>query len=118
MTITASEIQSFTNLVDNWVLDALASGITAFDQVVTSLPGVYPSLVLNSLQRLASTGLISVEILTKAERYVGPRQQQLVNSHLRIKLPIPHPLDYDWRFSDDAVEHLLGDCLLLTHSVD
>ncbi len=118
MTITASEIQSFTNLVDNWVLDALASGITAFDQVVTSLPGVYPSLVLNSLQRLASTGLISVEILTKAERYVGPRQQQLVNSHHRIKLPIPHPLDYDWRFSDDAVEYLLGECLLLTHSDD
>src|SRR6266516_4588013 len=105
MTIIASEIQSFTNRVDNWVLDAIESGITAFDQVVTSLPGVYPSLVLNSLQRLASTGHISMEILTKAERYVGQRQQQLVNSHHRIRLPIPHPLDYDWRFNDYAVEH-------------
>ncbi len=118
MTIIASEIQSFTNLVDNWVLDAIAIGITAFDQVVTSLPGVYPSLVLNSLQRLASIGLVSSEILTKAERYVGQRQQQLVNSHHRMKLPIPHPLDYDWRFSDSAVEHLLDECLLLTHSGD
>ena len=45
MTIIASEIQSFTNLVDNWVLDAIAIGITAFDQVVTSLPDTIPIVV-------------------------------------------------------------------------
>ncbi len=80
MTTVASETQSFTNLVDNWVLDAIAGGITAFDQMVISLPGIYPSLVLSSLQRLALTGLISIEILTKAERYVGQRQQQLIQT--------------------------------------
>lgn len=118
MTIIASETQSFTDLVDIWVLDAIASGITAFDQVVTSLPGVYPSLVLKSLQRLASTRLISKEILTKAERYVGQRQHRLANSYHSVTLPIPHPLDYDWRFSDSSVEHLLDECLLLSHSDD
>jgi hypothetical protein len=118
MTTIASETQSFTNLVDNWVLDAIAGGTTAFDQMVISLPGIYPSLVLNSLRRLALTGLISIEILTKAERYVGQRQRQLVDSHHKMKLPIPHPLDYDWRFSDSAVEHLLDECLLLSHPDD
>jgi hypothetical protein len=118
MTMIASETKSFTNLVDNWVLDAIASGTTAFDQLVTSLPGVYPSLVLQSLQHLASLGLVSWEILTEAKSYVGQRQQQLVSSHHRIKLPIPHPLDYDWRFSDSAVEHLLDECLLLSNLED
>src|SRR5713226_2323374 len=118
MTAIASETQSFTNLVDNWVLDAIAGGTTAFDQLVTSLPGVYPSLALKSLQRLASFGLVSWEVLTAAEKYVEQRQQQLVNSYHKMKLPIPHPLDYDWRFSDSAVERLLEECLSLAHSDD
>jgi hypothetical protein len=118
MTTIASETQSFTNLVDNWVLDAIASGITAFDQLVTSLPGVYPSLAFKSLQRLAPLGLVSWEILTEAEKYVGQRQQQVASSYHKMKLPIPHPLDYDWRFSDSAVERLLDECLSLAHSND
>jgi len=59
-----------------------------------------------------------MEILTEAERYVGQKQQQLDNSYHRMKLPIPHPLDYDWRFSNSAVEHLLDKCLLLSHPDD
>jgi hypothetical protein len=118
MTTIASKTQPFTNLVDNWVLDAIAGGITAFDQLVTLLPGVYPSLALKSLQHLASLGLVSWQILSEAEKYVEQRQQQVVNSYHKMKLPIPHPLDYDWRFSDSAVERLLDECLSYVHSDD
>ena len=63
MTIVKTETQLFEDSVDRWVLDAIARGITTFDQLLASLPGVYPSVVLKSLQRLVSIQKIPTEVL-------------------------------------------------------
>jgi hypothetical protein len=114
MTITKTETQIFEDHVDGWVLDALTSGVSTFNQMLALLPGVYPSVALNSLQRLASTHQISAKVLAD---FAPPARESLKEqnyAHHQIALPVPHPLDYDWRFSDAAVQQLLSKCAELT----
>ncbi|MBF2067549.1 MAG: hypothetical protein IGS39_24495 [Calothrix sp. C42_A2020_038] len=118
MRITDTETQIFEDSVDNWVLEALTRGVRTFDQLVASLPGVYPSLALNSLRRLASTKQISTSVLANAFKPAKPKPQLPSYSCHQIPLPIPHPLDYDWRFSDAAVKHLLKECAKVTQTDD
>ena len=116
MTITKTETQIFEEAVDDWVLEAIARGANTFNQLVALLPGVYPSIALNSFQRLASTQRISAKVLadfTKLDRLSLNKQNY---SPHQITLPVPHPLDYDWRFSDATVQYLLDKCAELTHS--
>ncbi|NEO46375.1 MAG: hypothetical protein F6K55_20490 [Moorea sp. SIO4A3] len=142
MKITNTETQIFEDSVDGWVLEALAYRVRTFDQLVASLPGVYPSVALNSLQRLVSAKKISTKILANTFLLPKKEHKNLVQpgsvSHLRrgflkpakqrlqqpnysyhhIPLPIPHPLDYDWRFSDAAARRLLNECAKVTHFYD
>ena len=77
----SSDENNFNGFIDSLVLKAVSEGITSFDHLVCSLPGVYPSAVLDSL-------------------------------------PVPHPLNYDWRFGGKAIDHILEKCLELTDPSD
>jgi hypothetical protein len=118
MKITKTETQIFEDSVDDWVLEALARGVRAFDQLVTSLPGVYPSVALKSLQRLVSAKKIPTRVLANALKPTKQRLQLPNYSCHQISLPIPHPLDYDWRFSDAAARRLLNECAKATNYND
>lgn len=118
MKITKTKTQIFEDSVDGWVLEALACGVRTFDQLVTSLPGVYPSFALNSLQRLVSAKKIPTEVLANALKPAKQRLQLPNYSCHQIPLPIPHPLDYDWRFSDAAARRLLNECAKVTKHDD
>lgn len=116
MIITHTETQIFEDAVDGWVLDAIACEVRTFNQLLASLPGVYPSVALHSLQRLASTQRISTELLADILKPTKQKLEPLTDSYHQISLPVPHPLDYDWRFSDAAVQHLLNQCAKLSGS--
>jgi hypothetical protein len=114
MTIIKTETQIFEDSVDSWVLEAIARGVSTFDQLIAALPSVYPSVVLSSLQRLTSTQKIGAKVLANFTKQAR-RNLNLPNcSYHQIALPVPHPLDYDWRFSDVAVQYLLNKCAELT----
>jgi len=53
-TATVDTERRFARRIDRWVLDAARRGLTAFDDLVVSLPGVYPVAVLDALRRLAA----------------------------------------------------------------
>ncbi|BAY95716.1 MULTISPECIES: hypothetical protein [unclassified Tolypothrix] len=118
MTITKTETQIFEDAVDSWVLEAIACGVRSFDQLVVSLPGVYPSVALKSLQRLVYAKKISTEILANVLKSAKQKLQLPNYSYHQIPLPIPHPLDYDWRFSDAAARRLLNECAKVTNLDD
>jgi hypothetical protein len=94
----------FEHTIDRWVRDAMARGSTSFDQIIHALPGVYPATVRDALQRLASRSTPTVD-LGVVQETLWP--QRLSHPSHAIRLPIPHPLDYDWRFSDATVAYLL-----------
>jgi len=108
----------FARRIDRWVLDAARRGLTAFDDLVVSLPGVYPVAVLDALRRLASSGALSPLILARAVEDAGRRPPLQPHICHRIALPVPHPLDYDWRFGEAAINRVLGECLGLTGPTD
>ncbi len=113
-TATVDTERRFARRVDRWVLDAAWRRHRAFDDLVVSLPGVYPVAVLDALRRLANSGTLSPLVLARAVEDAGRRPP--VQPHIchRIALPVPHPLDYDWRFGEAAIDRVLGECLELT----
>lgn len=50
------ENQNFDELVDRWVYAAVNNGVTNFNSLLNSLPGVYPSVALCSLVSLPPIG--------------------------------------------------------------
>ena len=99
----------FDLLVDRMVLRELRGGKQDFGELVSTLPGVYPGDVINSLRRLSwfppaksvlqSTKLVRSQVpISQVDRYES-------------RLPRPHPLDFDWRFNHDTVQNLLKTCL-------
>lgn len=109
--------QRFDEQVDRWVYGIVTRGVTNLNSLLASLPGVYPSVAVQSLQRLAAAGKFDNQdfIITSAgQRPNGAERRKSLNRRRRIALPVPHPLDYDWRFGESAVRYLLDACLTLT----
>src|SRR5437588_3555201 len=90
------------DLIDELILTKIEKSITGFDQLLISLPGVYPSVLLNAIRRLALSSRIDEKIYRAALAHsqCEPELSQRANfsEGRRIKLPIQHPLDYEWRF--------------------
>src|SRR5687768_10346350 len=103
----------FLERVDLWVRDALHSGVGTFNDLLTKLPGVYPSVAFESARRIAACDTSLSRTLTSILQHTG--NHKIHQNHLhQLDLPIPHPLDYDWRFSDQTVGQLLAACERMT----
>lgn len=92
------------------MLDALAHGHRTFSQLLIALPGVYPSVVRAALSRLARTHTLPASLAHSWELPISSAHDPGTHS---VVLPPPHPLDYDWRFSDAGVDVLLDACCSL-----
>lgn len=96
--------------VDRWTLAAVRAGPASFDDLVCQLPGVYPIDANRSLDRLRDAGRISdVEWRRVQQRRPQPTPRPSMST-----LPVPHPLDFDWRFAHHALDALIdaGDRLV------
>jgi len=96
----------FRRQVDRWTLAAVRRGVEHFGGLLSALPGVYPPIVAASLSRLRQEGAIS------SEQYRQARTRQTPDDRGSIlcsppALPPPHPLDFDWRYTDRTVDRLL-----------
>ena len=109
VTSVIPEQDMFFERVDLWVRDALHSGVGTFNDLLTKLPGVYPSVAFESARRIAASDTSFLRTLTSILQDTGNHKIHQTQSH-QLDLPIPHPLDYDWRFSDQTVDQLLVEC--------
>src|SRR5262249_6248028 len=62
------------------------------------------------VQQSAEAGQIDADMLGELEREVAADPLPYRESDHCIAFPVPHPLDYDWRFADASVEYLLETC--------
>lgn len=99
---------AFEAMVEGFVKAAIQeSALDSFDELVVHLPGVYPTDALSAVDRLARRGEVDTITLARLRRR-GENGQ--VTSGPSNPLPVPHPLDFDWRFSLTAVERLVAEC--------
>src|SRR3954447_17560494 len=89
--------------VDLWIRDAVAQRGMNFDAVVAALPGVYPTVIRDALQRVAPK-FVASSALSVTQHNTIPLPRSV---HTLPPLPAPHPLDYDWRFDAATVADLL-----------
>lgn len=107
---------AFAAQVDALTQAAVQDGAISFAALLHHLPGVYPTEVLASLDRLRARALIDPVTATNICRLAVDNGAALVEG--RSLLPLPHPLDYEWRFTPDAARALLDRAAALTHPGD
>jgi hypothetical protein len=115
--ITSRRSQSqavFEAQVDCWTQAAIADGNTTFSALLHRLPGVYPTEFLASLNRLAQSERLDLTVMASLRRQAASKGVALIEG--RSLLPLPHPLDYEWRFTPDAARSLLDRAVGLTPS--
>lgn len=103
---------AFSIKVDTWIGELLNEGVVDYAKLLRRLPGVYPTELLASLDRLAATGLISSTLPAAARHQAKSCPASGVEG--RSLLPLPHPLDFEWRFTADASRALLNCAAELT----
>jgi hypothetical protein len=86
----------YAGVIDAAVRNSIAAGDAAVGDIAVRLGDVDPAQILDVVKRLGRNDLIAK---SSAAAIIGTSQR--VHS---ITLPIPHPLDYDWRLSEDSVE--------------
>ncbi|MHB2029695.1 MAG: hypothetical protein ACYCPT_12885 [Acidimicrobiales bacterium] len=108
----AGNAAAFCAFIDQSVLAAVRSGITTFTSLLRYLPSVYPTEVLASLARLGQTNAIDPVIVKSAYRQSSTRPVEPPTGW--SPLPLPHPLDFEWRFTPDTSRDLLDAACALT----
>jgi hypothetical protein len=91
--------------IDALVLQHWAGGAVSFHELVSELPGVYPSEVLCALRRLRKASQMSEFDVLAIELEVAstPPYRRIVEP---IKRYIEHPLDFEWRFTQQGVARI------------
>ena len=110
----ADEIAAFRAFVDCSVSAAVVSGLTTFTSLLRHLPSVYPTELLASLNRLDRLGAINHDVVQVIRCQISARPTEPPEG--RSLLPLPHPLDFEWRFTPDVSRDLLDAACALTHA--
>ena len=97
--------RTFNLQVDAWVSRAVSSGVSSFDELLSTLPGVYPTQALASLRRLRKSKHVGATVAARIERQA--RNVPTLLPVLRNALLPPHPLDFEWRFGRGTGKELL-----------
>lgn len=102
----------FSRFVDREVLAIANAGVKSFAETLRRLPSVYPTELLASIDRLARRRAISPQwIDTVRSEATQPTSNWQEGRSL---LPLPHPLDFEWRYSSDSSRDLLHLAIDLT----
>jgi hypothetical protein len=102
MALSIKLSRQFERQVKQWVRAVITRNSISFDTITQALPGVYPSIVRNTLNRIALRRWSSGQQNLCAPNSLSNEARLCTNT-----MPIPHPLDYDWRFSAATNAYLL-----------
>ena len=109
------ESMDFHENLDNSVFSNINDGFDQLAPLLERFPGLYPATLVDSLRRLESTGRISTKVLHKLGE---PSHSLDAAPPSKEDMPVPHPLDFDWRFTKETRRRLLNMCLSLSSPDD
>ncbi|MDL2409173.1 hypothetical protein PY650_26770 [Rhizobium calliandrae] len=95
----------FEQRIDERVLALSCQPALTFHALLNALPSVYPTVVLQSISRLSESGLIDPNMVGALQTQASVRDDTMRVT--RTMLPLPHPVEYEWRFCPDTSQHLL-----------
>ena len=98
---------SFFSNVDSMVLEAINSNPSSFNEILTMLPGIYPSQVKDSIIRLGKSEFLPSSVISVSPNLSSTKTIQSSTKTMQSLSYIPHPLDYDWRFHDSTKKLLI-----------
>ena len=94
---------SYDGYLDRCIVNAVREGARDLWHLISVLPGFYPTLVREAVARLIGNSVIPEGIRDEA-----PQTDPEPHSQLEVPgLPVPHPLDFDWRFTRETAGVLL-----------
>jgi hypothetical protein len=108
----------FEKHIDYWVENQIKNEIYDFNSLILSLPSVYPKLVIDSLNRLLSKKRINKKLYNKLIKESKQKMPQSIEKEIRNILFPPHPLDFDWRFTQKTSDELISISIKLTGPED
>ena len=104
-TRTGPEAQ-FARLVRTTIVRAIRNGARTFEELLLALPSIYPTEVLAAVDRMPRLPGVDAGVLA---RICGDATVRRPGSAAGGSLlPLPHPLDFEWRFSDGTCREMLA----------
>lgn len=100
MSAMATVEAEFSRQVDRWISDLLDAGVGEFGDLIRRLPGVYPSAAVASLHRIGPKGAALL-------RSAGIDRRPSTRVFRPALLPLPHPIEFEWRFAPSTARQLL-----------
>ena len=111
MAATAGE-PGFSQRIDALVGREAQRCRATFSDLMLRLPAVYPTEVIAALDRLVKADRLPQRLAELLRQQACCRIPQV--SEARSLLPVPHPLDYEWRFTAETARALLNRATDLT----
>lgn len=102
----------FSGRIDALVCREAQRRGASFSDLMLRLPAIYPTEVVAALDRLVTAGRLPPCLGEQFQRQARHRVPRV--SEARSLLPVPHPLDYEWRFTPDTARALLHRATNLT----
>jgi hypothetical protein len=97
---------AFDAEVESWINAVLSSEACPFAELLSRLPGVHPCTALEAVQRMQEAGRLDASIARFLQRDAAtPLSFAATYSST---LPPPHPLDFEWRFSQETAKKILS----------
>lgn len=95
-----NDVDRYSYNIERWITSGLRKNPRTFEELVRHLPSVDPILVQEELS--------SSSVYDKELTHTLLNDAQSLSAHLPKphESPVPHPLDFDWRFGGSAVREL------------
>jgi hypothetical protein len=100
------QAHAFDTRIDAWVESEVAKCGANFGELLRKLPGIYPTAVIASLRRLRDQGRASPAVVNALQHQAVTGERTATRCPVD-GLPLPHPLNYEWRFTARSAQRLL-----------
>lgn len=92
----------YFDLMDATVKNAIKESWDFYD-LVTKCAGMHPIEIVHSLNRIYRNGILDNHTYQQIMHSISDHKQRQNNDLYKKILPIPHQVDYDWRFSENGI---------------